>query len=129
MKWPLEKSGYILRKNIYTNESNNSLNNQNPSVMNKIKHTNFLKKDRTTSVKSRVQEPTVSPSSSKWLIFYVEIRGPYIFFYQLIRKKPISKPLTSTVKPKHSVMNKMSIENIRKNLVEKPLSRVSAKDS
>jgi len=124
MKWPLEKSGYILRKNIYTNESNNNLNNQNPSVMNKIKHTNFLKKDRITSVKGKMQEPSISPSSSKWLIFYVEIRGPYIFFYQLIRKKPLSKPTTNALKPKHSVMNKMSIENIRKNLVEKPLSRI-----
>jgi len=125
MKWPLEKSGYILRKNIYTKESNNNNNNSNPSVINKIKHPNFLKKDRSSSIKGKSQEQTISPSSSKWLIFYVEIRGPYIFFYQLIRKKPLTtvKP-SNTLKPKHSVINKMSIENIRKNLVEKPLSRI-----
>jgi hypothetical protein len=125
MKWPLEKSGYILRKNIYTKESNNNNNNSNPSVMNKIKHPNFLKKDKSSSLKGKVQEQAIAPSSSKWLIFYVEIRGPYIFFYQLIRKKPISttKPV-HTLKSKRSVMNKMSIENIRKNLVEKPLSRI-----
>ncbi|KAG4098580.1 hypothetical protein H8356DRAFT_378739 [Neocallimastix lanati (nom. inval.)] len=125
MKWPLEKSGYILRKNIYTKESNNNLNNSNPSVINKIKHSNFLKKDRSSSIKGKLQEHSISPSSSKWLIFYVEIRGPYIFFYQLIRKKPVStsKP-TNSLKPRHSVMNKMSIENLRKNLVEKPLSRI-----
>jgi len=116
MKWPLEKSGYILRKNIYTSESNNNMNNSNPSVINKIKHTTFLKKEK-------IQETSVSASSSKWLIFYVEIRGPYIFFYQLIRKKTPPKP-SSNLKTKHSVMNKMSIENIRKNLVDKPLSRI-----
>jgi len=119
LKWPLEKSGYILRKNIYTNESNNNLSNSNTSVINKLKYNTFLKKDK-------FQELTTSASSSKWLIFYVEIRGPYIFFFQLIRKKSPPKP-SNNLKSKHSVMNKMSIENLRKNLVGKPLSRVSKK--
>jgi len=145
--WPVEKSGFVLRKMIYSNGVyKNMTNNQDKKGKNEIsvvtndkesknsnqskrkgKHKKSQSHDSNRHSNDFLYSSTNSNSSSSelkdskdwdWILYYVELRGQYLFFYRLYNNDPYWK------KDSHNKYKSKpgTLENIRNVFVERIIS-------
>jgi len=139
--WPVEKSGFILRKMIYSNGIYNSMNhhqdNQEKDLSSKSSGYRFSNQNKKKGKHKKDQSrdnynemihgnvnhliDTTENKDNKdwdWGLFYVELRGHYLFFYRLYSTEPYWK------KDNHSKSKSKpgTLENIRNVFVERIIS-------